>query len=26
VRFIPNNIALATWQTLSTMNDGVTVT
>ena len=24
VRFIPNNIALATWQTLSTMNDGVT--
>ena len=22
VRFVPNNIALATWQTLSTMNDG----
>ena len=26
VRFIPNNIALATWQNLSTMNDGVTAT
>jgi hypothetical protein len=26
VRFVPNNIALNTWQTLSTMNDGGTVT
>ena len=26
VRFVPNNIALSTWQTLSTINDGVTAT
>ena len=26
VHFIPNNIALATWQNLSTMNDGVATT
>jgi prepilin-type N-terminal cleavage/methylation domain-containing protein len=25
VRFVPNNIALSVWQTLSTMNDGVPV-
>jgi len=26
IRFVPNNIALTTWQTISTMNDAVVVT